>query len=388
MKNKSLLKSELDKIPVKGLKLLIKLYNLGTWIRPITGMNRSELVNELMEKLDHDGKHFIIDNDWASRNYIPVKKFRHKYEKETKEHSPVLIYYEAPKQKLKLKNKKEEHKVEHKEEPKVEPKEEPKVQPKEEQKMLVLENTLKKYEKIIKFLKSPSKRNETYLNNLGLTNEELQNIFYSQKLDDFYPTPMNCILEVKNDLKNSFNILEPTCGLGFTILLFKIINPHADITAYEYNYNITKVANKLLAETGLKVERKDFFDVSDKNNYDYIFLNPPFTSGIKKKDKYYFKFLIKLFKVMAGSKKSITSSFICPKNILPNNIKVGDSFSVEDIFYNVSKTELKKYLDSFNMTIDDLNDILPILGRVVSKCNFETTKFEIYHLQFATYKNR
>ena len=241
--------------------------------------------------------------------------------------------------------------------------------------------TINNFNNVLKFMKSPSKRNYNYLQGLDLSNKELDDIFFSKKLNDFYPTPLKCFEEISDSLEQANNILDPTCGLGFSLLYLRLLSKNSKVEGFEYYKYVVDIGNKLLKDTDLIIKHKDFFDIPNKNKYDYIFLNPPFTQENKK--KYYIKFLIKLFMMIDKSENSIEASFICPKNIIKYELKKGDIFDALELFDNISKKELKGYLDDFKINSDDLADIIPPMAQYIGECKFQTTKFTIIHLQFS-----
>lgn len=238
------------------------------------------------------------------------------------------------------------------------------------------------YNLILNYLKSPSKRNINYLKDI-FNQDKLIKIFQSRKLTDFYPTPKMCIKEAYKFTKGSKNIFETGTGLGFTMIYLKQLHQKANITGIEIDDNLQELGNNLLKGSGLKIEKKNFFNVPNKTNYDYIFCNPPFTSGATKKDNFYLKFMLKC--MMIGNETSncyfqiiIPSAFIKEKK--------GDTINILDILYRAPQTTIKKYCKELNIDYNDLDNYDFVNGEVLGKCKFDYTNFDITNLIFKSYK--
>ena len=239
------------------------------------------------------------------------------------------------------------------------------------------------YEVVEKYMKSPSTRSKDFLIKVGLTKAEIDDILGSKKLNDFYPTPDEYI--DSDSIKKSKNILEGTCGLGFVVRRILEINPTANITAIEENGRAVIVGNKLLDDIA-KITEGDFFELPDKNNYDFIFLNPPFTSGYSKKDNFYIKFVIKLILMINENKHSdkLNCQLLIPPRFLPSDLEV-DNFFEFTLFDKCPEKEFKKYCNELNTTPDDLDGMLSgIYTQFRGYAKFSTTNFKIANIKIST----
>ena len=271
-----------------------------------------------------------------------------------------------------------------------------------------------KLQLFLNYLKSPSKRQFNYLLNAGFSGDIINNIKSNMKLSDFYPTPRKCVEEAREYIKDSSNIIDPACGLGFPLHYINEINPKAKIQGLEFNLVTSKVAQEIWKNSNVEIKRGDFFDIPFNNTYDYYFLNPPFTSGFSKKDNYYIKFILYLGLLLDNSKvKTIYSQLLFPARFLKEaKFKPDDNIDLAEVIMKSPKAELERYfkeLDFFNKLDIDLKDLIKeykeglekgqkydikdvyyqILsdlfnGEIIylSDCKFETTNFLIANLIF------
>jgi hypothetical protein len=264
-----------------------------------------------------------------------------------------------------------------------------------------------KYLKLLEIYKNTgSKRGRNIISTLYPEFPKFVRTLIEAPMMDFYPTPLNCLdtNNIKDVLKRSENILEPSAGLGSMMYFIKKENPKVMITAYEWN---TELYNFLIHTFRKKVNiiNDNFLESNSKdNNFDTIFCNPPFT--LKGDKKYYFNFLFKCFEYMYNSShyyKDII--FICPFNGLNDeNRKVGQyidpNYMLKNISYNkiVNISEMLKYQPptkkdynklkdgdyvTNNPFIDFLENIFnSIQIQLIDKCKFQTTKLQIsvYHI--------
>jgi hypothetical protein len=256
-------------------------------------------------------------------------------------------------------------------------KESPKIN---DNKMSQVKNT---FDTVMKYMKSPSTRSKGYLIKAGITNAEMSDVFGSKKLNDFYPTPDEYI-DTDSIIKSN-NILEGTCGLGFVVRRIAEVNPAAKITAIEENSRAAVVGNKLLDGIA-KLKEGDFFELPDKNDYDFIFLNPPFTSGYSKKDNFYIKFVIKLILMIDENKQSdkLKCQLIIPPRFLPSDLIPGDFFEFT-AFDKCPQKELRKYCKELGTTPDDLDDMMGgIFTQFLGFVKFGTTNFKVANIRIMT----
>ena len=248
-------------------------------------------------------------------------------------------------------------------------------------------NTSDEFETLYKFLRAPSKRTRGFLSKIGFTEREQVDLFNSQKLNDFYPTPKRCLDE--RAIKYSDNILECTAGVGFVVNFMKEINPKAKIDAYELNPGAVEIADKLLGK-GVIV-RKDFLKLDVvPNDYDFIFCNPPFTQGAGNREPYYLKFLIKVLQIMEKNKGlkeqgwayGVTVQFLCPKTIF-NKIQTfreDDMLESYKFFKKCPAKTLKKYCEELGYSYKRLMKEDLFMFRFMKDCQFETTGVESANL--------
>jgi SAM-dependent methyltransferase len=94
---------------------------------------------------------------------------------------------------------------------------------------------------------------------------------------DYFPTPEPVVLrmlELVGELEADAWVLEPSAGTGNIV---RLLPASVNIDAVEL---LPKLATKLdeLGNERLNVHRADFFDWEADRQYDYVLMNPPFTS--------------------------------------------------------------------------------------------------------------
>jgi hypothetical protein len=229
------------------------------------------------------------------------------------------------------------------------------------------------FKTFIAYMKSPSKRQMNYVLKMGLDSRDITRVADLKKLVDFYPTPTRCLEQ--QIIRRSDNILECTAGLGYVVNDVIEINPRAKITAYEYDEDLVRIGNNILGTDIL--QRKNFLKIPLKNDYDFIFCNPPFSSSYSKKDPYYVKFLIKVIQLRENNtnKGKLQIQFLCPITLF---MKIGDQWKgnstlgAKDFFKKVSQKQLKIYCDDLGY---DINKLMTsdLYFKFTEPCQFETT---------------
>lgn len=177
----------------------------------------------------------------------------------------------------------------------------------------------------------------------------LNSIVNASKEMNFYPTPKNCYKSFRKILENSENALDGTAGLGFFGVEALEKNPKMKITFNELNNDLYKFLEMNYKDfPNVNVTNKDFLELPNKNDFDLIFLNPPFSDGGDK--RFYLNFFFKACKMMKENTRYSTSFtqhamiFICPP--LKNNLKIGCFLSLRDI---LNMTSFKKFKDILKM---------------------------------------
>jgi hypothetical protein len=363
------------------LKKNKSLYNNALELQKL--VNSNEDIDNLFEKLNNK-------TEFTTKQILEIitNKYKEDFEKKQVNKKTEEPKKEEPKKKAPKKLKKEEPKKN--------------------------SNIGEKLQLFLNYLKSPSKRGFNYLLNTGFNGDIIDSIKSNMKLSDFYPTPQKCVEEASEYIKDSSNIIDPACGLGFPLHYINEINPKAKLHGIEFNLVTAKVAQEIWKNSDVEIKRGDFFDIPFNNTYDYYFLNPPFTSGFSKKDNYYIKFILYLGLLLDNSKvKTIYSQLVFPTRFLKEvGYKPDDIVNLADVLLKVPMAELKRYfeqLDFFNKLDIDINEYIKeykkdlekaekynikdvyslilsdlFTGEIIylSDCKFETTKFQIANLMF------
>lgn len=164
----------------------------------------------------------------------------------------------------------------------------------------------------------------------------------------FYPTPQKCISYFKDIIERAENILEPTVGLGHILNYIRKVNPSAKLTAIEYNPFFVEILKALNPDTTINPDNtNDFlYYFPEKNNFDLIVINPPFTHGHDK--QYYMDFLFHSLYILNKSKYKYEKQLIF---ISPSITKAKKTQYIElhDIINNCSKNKLLEILKRYNI---------------------------------------
>ena len=159
---------------------------------------------------------------------------------------------------------------------------------------------------------------------------------------DFFPTPRICYKSMEKILKVTNNALEGTAGMGFFAIKALEENPNMKITLNEMNKDLYKFLEKNYKNNNITLTNKNFLDYPNNNNFDLIFLNPPFTLMGDK--KFYFNFLFKGFKMMGESTAGYGRSMIFISPAIKDRMKVDDILLTEHILEKLSGKKLKDVL--------------------------------------------
>ena len=186
------------------------------------------------------------------------------------------------------------------------------------------------YDQINDILNKSSSRAVKKLLDFGLSSEELTELFSGKKKGgkvDFFPTPKHCVEVMAKLERCPLRVLEGTAGIGSVVNAF--YNYYMEgcggdndwsgkykddfrITANEREKKYVDIMKKFLpyeAQLGKQIDitNKDFFDLPLRNDYNMIFLNPPFDRTIL------FKFLLRGLQMINNSKdKYATLIFVSP----------------------------------------------------------------------------
>ena len=171
----------------------------------------------------------------------------------------------------------------------------------------------------------------------------VRTIIDAESFMDFFPTPRICYEPMENILKNADNSLEATAGMGFFTIKALESNPDMKITLNEMNKGLYSFLQKSYTDKNITLTNKNFLEYPNKNSFDLIFLNPPFTLGGDK--RFYFNFLFKGLKMMYESSGGYGRSiiFICPP--IKEKMRIGDLLLDEHIIQKVSGKKLKDLLE-------------------------------------------
>tara|TARA_R100000697_G_C5463465_1_gene200330 strand:- start:2925 stop:3722 length:798 start_codon:yes stop_codon:yes gene_type:complete len=227
----------------------------------------------------------------------------------------------------------------------------------------------------------------------------VRTIIDAENFMDFFPTPRICYKPMENILKNANNSLEGTAGLGFFAIKALEENPEMKITLNEMNKDLYSFLEKSYTDKNITLTNKNFLEYPNKNNFDLIFLNPPFTSGGDK--RFYLNFLFKGFKMMNESSGGYGRSMIFISPPLKDRMKVDDILLNENIIEKASGKKLNdllkilipnnKFTDKDIKEIkkqdgdayEEIETLLPDQTIKIGECNdFASTKIktDIYHI--------
>jgi hypothetical protein len=163
---------------------------------------------------------------------------------------------------------------------------------------------------------SPYKAVREFVNKYGLTPNMLKLVYNAKDESDFFPTGKSIIDSIIKHmnwyfkLDDNMNFLEGTAGIGNVGYWFKQKYPDYNITLNELDKNNLQLMRLFLNNDDYNFENKDFFKLPLHNNYDIIFLNPPFGH----KNHLYVKFLLYGLKLLNhSSSKNKMLILICPE---------------------------------------------------------------------------
>lgn len=152
----------------------------------------------------------------------------------------------------------------------------------------------------------------------------------------FYPTPLNVIESIINDiyiLKNK-KVLEPSCGDGR--FMEKIKKAGGEVFGVEVDFNLAEICRK----KGFPVFCGNFLEMEPEEKYDFVIMNPPFYG------RYYEKHVSHAFKFL---KKGGTLIAILPITARDNEIFKGSwkdlpigSFKESGTNINTTVLKMKK----------------------------------------------
>ena len=180
------------------------------------------------------------------------------------------------------------------------------------------------YKDINDILSKSGSRARTSFLKYGITDETIKRIYGGQTKGsgiDFYPTPKECVDTLLKGayIKNqTMNILEGTSGIGSVVYHMltefkkRTYNRDYSITSNEMQPLYLDIQKKFIKDDKVTFMNKDFFKMDVYNNYDYIFLNPPFQKDLL------LKFLLRGLQMINNSRQrgEIIMQFICPAGFM------------------------------------------------------------------------
>jgi predicted RNA methylase len=222
--------------------------------------------------------------------------------------------------------------------------------------------------------KSASRAIPEIINNYHLPLSALEILYQGQNKGsqiDFYPTPKKCVDELIDALPSGFKpnnkgnnrqqqtkILEGTAGIGNVAYFINQINPNYTIQANELNKGLYTLMKNFLP-SNIETTNKDFFNINE--DYDIIFLNPPFGSVSQGTANFYFKFLLHALKILNDNKGGYIM-FISPPLIKFKENSKGQVVHGEDQYSQISnffKSQDKEngiFPDTMIKYINELNN--------------------------------
>ena len=243
----------------------------------------------------------------------PKKVIKKKVETKKKKYKPAPKPKPKPKKKEAPKPKpapKPKKKEEPKPKPKPKPAPKPAPKPVKKQEIIKKDNNLKVLGEFIedfeKLLRHKSRRGYRAIIKKypQKSHKFIENILEAQRWFDLYPTPKQCMKDLKADnwLRMSEHILEPSVGLGSMVLYLRNIGYKGKITGVELSQDMAQLVQQF---TGNKTNiiQGDFLKQNfSNNNFDVVFMNPPYTGGDRMKNKLYYDFLLKSMEILHESK--------------------------------------------------------------------------------------
>ena len=234
-----------------------------------------------------------------------------------------------------------------------------------------------------KNLEAVSKNDEMYEDVL----DELMDV----KMKNFFPTPADCLHKraIVDELKQAEHVLEPTAGLGSMLFeLYKFNNkPDLKVKANELNKPFVDFLKWNYPNAN--VSNEDFLEQKvEKNDYDLILMNPPFTNERTRDKRYYLNFLMKALAMMDKFEKGYSPSLImvAPK-IWDEKHEEGEQIMNLENMNSVSNKKKQELMKQYKEDIPDADydnweefiDQLPIMAvTVMNKCEFKTTGVETW----------
>jgi hypothetical protein len=194
------------------------------------------------------------------------------------------------------------------------------------------------YSEIFTILKqSPMRAIPEIINKFQLTVGDLKNLYQAntQKID-FFPTPKICIDVMFKALpkvyQSNVKILEGTAGIGNVAFYMNELFKNSKIVANELNKKLIKIMDLFLPDN-IDITNKNFFDIKQVDDFNIIFLNPPFGSTAEKTQFLWAKFLFHAIKLLNTKKKGGgILLFICPRLINRNEVDDKNNFTFHDMF--------------------------------------------------------
>ena len=187
-----------------------------------------------------------------------------------------------------------------------------------------------------------------FVNTYQLSPSNLEKIYKAKSSSDFFPTGLDMVKQIFDGhySKGAYNMLEGTSGVGNVGFWAQQINPNLNITMNELdsnNYEIMKLFIK--TDDNMKLMNKDFFKINnkkDEDEYDLIFLNPPFGSN---NSQLWFMFLLKALHMLQQNKTLSEILFISPP-------MVSNRFGEITVFTSI--------IDLIKMNENNLHGVIPL----------------------------
>jgi hypothetical protein len=202
---------------------------------------------------------------------------------------------------------------------------------------------------------------------------------------DFYPTPISCIEPIKDIIEKSYNILEPTAGIGHIINQIRKINKKAKLTAIEFTYFFRDVLKIFNPDITVNPEGINNFLKYNPDNVDYdlILINPPFTKGGD--SRYYMDFLFHCLYLINRTNNIYEPKIIFISPDIVKNNKKANTFGLEDILTSelLSKKKLKEIVATYNLHPTDKEiDFLLTGNENIFKKENDLEKAQIFSEKF------
>lgn len=181
----------------------------------------------------------------------------------------------------------------------------------------------------------------------------LESIFGGRDFGDFFSTPIKCMKQKKivDSIKNNKKVLEGSAGLGSIINFIRNIDRNIDIVGIELN---KKYVEFLKENFKYKTEiiGGDYFEKTkpymNKNDFDMIFMNPPFSRDYPKKDgKFYMNFFFRNLKILNNSSRTYEKDmiFISPSI---DNFEKNKGIQMSNIIKSLNKIKFNEiYKENF-----------------------------------------